>query len=98
MFIHLLCSLIHCFLIFKINRCRIIFKGKRPSRPSNCPNNIWNLIKTCWIYDYFEPPSFKYIMKFMKNDQNLIDDFGKEIDLIQLHKYQDRMEIDLDND
>lgn len=34
----------------------------------------------------------------MKNDQNLIDDFGKEIDLIQLHKYQDRMEIDLDND
>lgn len=66
-----------------------LFKGNYPKKPENVPNCFWELIEKCWSVDHNKRPSFEQITNILKDEKYKI---SEEIDLDQLHKYQNRLQ------
>uniref|UniRef100_A0A914DBG1 Protein kinase domain-containing protein n=1 Tax=Acrobeloides nanus TaxID=290746 RepID=A0A914DBG1_9BILA len=57
-------------------------EGKRLERPSFCPENIYNLMASCWFYDPNERPSFEQL----REELRAILEAGKDYGYIELIK------------
>lgn len=77
---------------------REISRGKRLKRPSTIPDNYWNLIQICWSQEPEKRPTFDQIVSILKDDRYALEEFGMKTDLKQLHEYQNRIEMTLQND
>lgn len=38
-----------------------VMKGTRPTRPQNCPDNLWSLMLQCWDADPNNRPTFQEV-------------------------------------
>lgn len=43
----------------------LIKKGKRPDRPADCIDEVWDFMKRCWAQDASHRPSFTVIAAFL---------------------------------
>lgn len=54
---------------------KMVEKGSRLSKPDACPDNVFNIVSSCWNYDAKDRPTFRFLTDFFSNDpeyQNLI--------------------------
>lgn len=50
--------------------------GKRLPKPLDCPENVYEIMSSCWNYDPKNRPTFRYLTEFFSNDpgyQNLVE-------------------------
>lgn len=47
---------------------QLIEDGERLSQPGACPDNIFNIIKTCWNHNPKTRPTFTVLTDFFAND------------------------------
>ena len=74
-----------------------IGRGERPIRPENIPDCYWFLINNCWKQNPDERLTFEQISELLKDDIYAIEEYGMKTDIEELHKYQQRIDIEIEN-
>lgn len=80
------------------NYLKRILAGDRPRRPEYISDDYWDLIQLCWKQNPEERPTFAEITEILKDDKYALNEFGMETDLEQLHRYQQKINLELDNE
>ncbi|XP_055313985.1 tyrosine-protein kinase Shark isoform X3 [Sitodiplosis mosellana] len=55
---------------------KMVEKGGRLTKPEQCPNNVYEIMSSCWNYSPKDRPTFRFLTEFFANDpdyQNLIE-------------------------
>ncbi|XP_031636726.1 tyrosine-protein kinase Shark isoform X2 [Contarinia nasturtii] len=55
---------------------KMVEMGSRLSKPLACPDNVYEIMSSCWNYNPKDRPTFRYLTEFFSNDpdyQNLIE-------------------------
>lgn len=69
-----------------------IVSRERPVKPDGMPDCYWELVQSCWNSDPKKRPSFNDIVELLKNDSFVLNEFGINTNLDELHEYQNRIE------